>query len=211
MSNELMNELEIILQNKVPERHSYFQIKNFIVNSEPTIQGQIRQVLRELKTRRDSINVILNDLEESNENIELLEIKIKRLEQSKIQDELDKKENEIKIRSLKRKEKKLISNIGKIKENLKYIQEETEYFLLIFKKLVEVEPIKDFDDEEVQKEYWETKLTKEMEINLSLGCLPMELIKTILQLNNDSVIKQNLLGLLNHRKEILISSKGKND
>ena len=181
------------------------------MNSEPTIQGQIRQVLRELKTRRDSINVILNDLEESNENIELLEIKIKRLEQSKIQDELDKKENEIKIRSLKRKEKKLISNIGKIKENLKYIQEETEYFLLIFKKLVEVEPIKDFDDEEVQKEYWETKLTKEMEINLSLGCLPMELIKTILQLNNDSVIKQNLLGLLNHRKEILISSKGKND
>lgn len=211
MSNEIMNELDVVLQNKVPERHSSFQIKNFIVNSEPTVQGKIRQILRELKNRKDSMESILNDLEEADENIELIKIKIKKIERIRTEDDLEKKENEIKIKSLKRKEKKLMHNIVKIKENLKYIQEEIECFLLIYKNLIEVEPIKDFDSEEVQKEYWEEKLSKEITINLSLGYLPIELIKTVLLLSDDSVVKKNILGFLKYKKEILTSSKGKND
>ena len=58
MNQELIAQLDEVLKNEPVNRHSYVQLKYFLIGKEPTIQAKMWQCIKELKTRRDSLNAL---------------------------------------------------------------------------------------------------------------------------------------------------------
>ena len=80
MERNLREEIKELLKNEVAQRHSYFQLKYFLIGKEPTYQSKMWQCLRELKTRYDSLEAIDLEREEVKDKIELLDISVLRSE-----------------------------------------------------------------------------------------------------------------------------------
>ena len=79
----LIEKLQEITENKIPDRHSYFQLKYFVIGKEPTTQAKIRACIIELKTRKDSLENIELQLRELKEvkQINKLRQKLQYIEQ----------------------------------------------------------------------------------------------------------------------------------
>jgi len=199
----LLEKINTLLQHEVVGRHSYFQLKYFIIGKEPTHQSKLWQCLRELKSRQEAIKAIILELEDANDKIALLDIQAERINLKKYpkKQELNLKEDSIRLRRLNRQKIALLENIVKLKENLKNNEEEAAFFIQTFEDLEKVEKIKPWDDLGLQKEYWNTRLTEDINMRLLLQSpLDIELIKTILALNNDAPIKQKTLHILDSQQ-----------
>ena len=120
MSNEIYEQITNLLSDKeIVNRHSFFQLRYFLVGKEPTNQARMWRCIRELEVRQQTIEAINLEMEDINDKKELLQIQITRLERS-LADEpifgvtddpgewaLVQKELEIKLRRLRRKERRL--------------------------------------------------------------------------------------------------------
>ena len=104
----ILTQMNEILNYEMAERHSYFQMKYFIVNKEPTTQSKMWQCLREIKSRYESLQALDLEVDESKDNLELIDINInkmiaiydKKVSMGKPSDSL--KISEIKLRKAKR-------------------------------------------------------------------------------------------------------------
>ena len=61
---------KICNEHRIPSVHSDFQIANFIIGKETSLVGKQWQCLRELQSRKDSLELVENEIEEINDNIE---------------------------------------------------------------------------------------------------------------------------------------------
>lgn len=203
----IIDKLEVALKNEIAQRHSYFQLKYFLIGKEPTNQAKMWQCLREMKTRKESLEAISLEIEETKDVIELLDISIQKttLELNGKCDDLSIREMNIKIKQIERKKQASEKNLLSIKEKSKFIEEECNFFLGTFNSLVEIEPLKNFDDLETQKEYWGEKLSRKLNMKLLTNSqLDVELIETIVALPDDTPIKQQALNTLSIRHDQMI-------
>lgn len=190
---------------KAPEnRHSFYQLKYFVLGKEPTTQAQLWQCLRELQARKDTIETIKLQIEDTKDEIELLKIDHEKFyadentifQNNKLND-IVKREREIKSRRLKRKEESLVANINKLETKLQFEIQEANFFLQAFEGLEKVEKLKDFDDYDAQKELWEAKVGEEINLRiLTRQPLPPDLLKTALSLHKESPIKEQVMNFL---------------
>ena len=207
---ELREKIENILSQSLPDRHTFFQIKNFIISKEHTHQGKLWAIYRELKSRKDSIESLVNDIDEARDRIDLLDIRINKFVKSQevqqdSEESTESQEMAIEIRRLLRKKKTLHQSIDKLMEKVKYQQEEAKYLVDSFEALSKLEPMKPLDDVKSQKEYWDTKVLEEIKLRMLLGRpLDVELVKTALTLDNDSPVKKQIIGLLESQQKKLI-------
>ena len=216
--SELRTEMNDILKHEVVQRHSYFQLKYFLIGKEPTIQAQMWQCLKELKTRNDSLKALELELQDSKDNIELLDIDIEKttLDMNPKQnmfgidsptDEkglqylaLEKRSNLIKLRKLERQKTSVEENLVQLFDRKKWIEEECHFFIETFKNLEKLEPLKHFDDFECQKQYWSEKLSQKLNLKmLTSNQIDSELIETIVSLPDDMSIKNKTLNTLSIR------------
>jgi len=215
VKNELLKEIDdVISKREINQRHSYFQLKYFLIGKEPTMQSKMWQCLREMKNRSESLKSIDLEAEELKDKLELLDINVqkvkhdkdKSLPEDKILHDLFMKECDIKIRQLDRQKKALEQSYKDIQERRRWISEEGKFFLETFKNLEKVEPLKHFDDLEAQKEYWQEKLTQKVNLKmLTQNTIDVDLIETIVALPDDLKIKQQTLQTLNLKQnEILV-------
>jgi hypothetical protein len=218
----LYEEIEKVLKNEVVERHSYFQLKYFVIGKEPTLQSKLWRCLTELKTRKSAIDDINLEIEEIKDNAKLLDIEEKRLEninkcesskkswtQSEA-DEIEYREEELKIkkRKIKRKKEAISKSLKNTYKKLKFTEEEAAFFLTSFLQLSSVEGLKPYDDIDSQTEYWNNKLSHEYDLKVLLHQTPdTELVKTILALTNDSQIKQTVIKTLETRNRLMLQSQ----
>ena len=107
MSTELIEKVDTILKSaEMPDRHTFFQIEKFIVGKEPTAQGQLWQITRELQARQETADSYGKDLKDAEDNLELFDIRIERLNREIRQmaeeegADLEIQEREINIRKL---------------------------------------------------------------------------------------------------------------
>lgn len=210
-NNNLIAKMDEVLKYEVAQRHSYFQLKYFIIGKEPTIQSKMWQCLRELKSRRESLESIELELENSKDTMELLDISIEKINYNLAK--IDKtnltendpinltiQENEIKIRQIKRQKKAANTNSLQLTERKKYLEEESRFFLDTFTNLLKIEPLKHFDDIESQKQYWSERLAQKLNLKmLTHNQLDTELVETIVALPDDMPIKRQALGTLELR------------
>lgn len=210
----LNDEIDNVLsQQEIAQRHSYFQLKYFLIGKEPTVQSKMWQCLRELKNRQETVRNMELETEELKDKLELLDISVERIRHDieKIQnsgqlvDDLNRKECRIKIRQFDRQKKAIDDNIRDIEERKKYVLEECRFFLETYKNLTKIEPLKHFDDLESQIQYWHEKLTQKVNIKmLTGGNIETELVETIIALPDEAKIKQQTLQTLNLKQNELL-------
>lgn len=191
----LLEEINKVLEHEVTSRHSYFQLRYFLIGKEPTNQGKMWQCLRELKTRKESLESIDLELAETKDRLELLDINIEDLRKDSNQ-----KVVTIKIRQAERQRKAIETNIVSLGERKKWLEEESKFFLETFKSIQKMEPLKSFDDLESQKQYWGEKLAQKLNLKMLTGnALDSDLIETIMSLPDDVPLKKQTVTTLNVR------------
>lgn len=192
---DFSDDMKKICNLPIKERHSYFQLQYFLLGKEPTIQAKMWRCVQELKTRKENLLAMEMEIEEIEDDIEILEIQIDSIKKRELKDKIA----EIEIRKLARKQKSKDMRRASIVERQKTAEEECVFLIKAFKALNEKEQLKPQDDLESQKAYWNELLAQDFNLRNRLGLPPdMESIKTILALNSESIVKQDLLNLLNN-------------
>jgi hypothetical protein len=213
MSTELIAKIDEILKEvEIPDRSTFFQLKNFVLGKEPTIHGQIWACIRNIDDRRDQIESLGLEIENSEDDVRLLNISITRMQNEKNLDISGwEEEKEIRIRKVNRQKTSLITNIEKLKKKVKYILEELQYLTSAYDALVEVAGgVKKLDDPEVQRNYWNEKLTEELNLTFLLKKpVSSELVHTILALDDDMPIKKQMVQILHQVQTQMIAERDK--
>jgi hypothetical protein len=213
-NTNILKQMNEILNYEMAERHSYFQMKYFIVNKEPTTQSKMWQCLREIKSRYESLQALDLEIDESKDNLELIDINInkmiaiydKKVSMGKPSDSL--KISEIKLRKAKRQRDMADKNIETLVKKKKNLEEEANFFVLSFRNLEVVEPLKDYDDLESQKQYWGEKLLQKINLKMLLQSqVDTELIETVLALPDDIPIKGQTVKNLDSMHKKMIQMK----
>ena len=216
MSSEEYKKIEEVLQFAPGNRHSFFQMKYFIIGKEPTTQAQMWQCLRELQSRKLTIDSLQLSIDETKDQLDLSEISL--MKEIKLLDnnfldypkELVEKEKVIKLRQHDRKKQQLEQSLVQMEESLKFAQEEAKFFLELFETIQKIEPLKEYDDVEAQQEYWNEHITQQINLKLLLHQpLDIELVQTALSLNKDAPIRIQMQHTLGQIANQLKGSDGK--
>lgn len=214
MSRDIYQEItELLRGGDVVNRHSFFQMKYFIINKEPTHQAKLWRCMRELYARREVMESMQLELEECHDNLELMDVEMLQAIKKKEamiplgipeMAELNKQEEEIRKRKHDRKKKALQATIASLEKKLVETNEEAAFFLEAFRSLEKIAPLKPYDDLPSQKEYWNEKITQEFQLRSLLGMpADVDLAKTTMCLMDDMPAKQNFLHALDTRRKLL--------
>lgn len=184
------------------DRHSYFQLRYFVLGKEPTMQAKMHRCQQELDMREQEIDSIKNQIGEFKDLNEISEIKISKMKGDGIA-----VRTRMEQRKVQARDKKIIF----LERRLKGVEEEISFFKESLSKYSQKEPLKPWDDYEVQMEYWSVQLSQEINQRLILG-LPvnLEVFKTVLCLP-ESPIKSQVMALLENRIKSLESLKKKEE
>ena len=196
----------LIEQIATVSRHSYFQIKHFIIMKEPTHQARLWRCIKELEVRVQSLKALKMEIEDVLDNRKLIEIGIKRLETVDepnpnavipADDPLYIEEKAIQIRKRQRQLLATNDQITSLNKKVKETEEEAGVFLNAFKILHNKEALKPYDDIESQTAMWNEKIAQEFDLRGLLGLpIDLELAKTTLALENNTPIKQKFISKL---------------
>ena len=185
---------QIIDKPEVAHRHSFFQLKYFILGKEPTIQARLRKCVTELGSRKESLENLHLAIEDLNDDVELLNIDI---EEQSTTDVKKKRFSEIKIRKINRKKQSLRNELQKLKKRLNDTEEETKFFLQSYYELEKVESLKPLDDLDTNIQYWNEKYTEEIKLRFLLQKpIDLELAKCILALDKSTPIRKEFINIL---------------
>lgn len=218
MSRELMNRAaEIVESVEIPERHSYFQIEKFMIGKEPTGQSQAWQIIKEIKVRKESIEALQLQLEETADTIEELTVKTERLgyEIRKLSSSLEESDQftvrlkEIQIRRLERKRTAAEQSLEKLRTKLKYIMEEVGCLINGYEKLrARLGEVRPMDDPVAQAELWNEKFLEEFNLRVLLKHpLDTDLIRSIMALDDDAPVKKHVVLLLSNIQKQMVAER----
>ena len=69
--SDIMEEMrDLLSQQEISQRHSYFQLKYFLIGKEPTYQSKMWQCLRELRNRVESLDNMSLEIDELKDKID---------------------------------------------------------------------------------------------------------------------------------------------
>lgn len=212
---EVIEKLEnIIKEHKILPKHTNFQIEHFMIGKEFTTEGQIWQCIRELTSRSDSLKSISLELEDIDDNIELLKIKIQKLQikptfsRNKEFEILNKKQKEIMIKKMERRLQASFNTKKNIEERKEAVLKECEKIIEIFIKLNPENKLINIDDDKNQLAYWNSKFGEEVALSSMLGySISPEVVQSILALPNTAPVKaQMILAMESQGKKMLNSN-----
>ena len=206
---------EIVLRVNLPDRQTFFQLEKFMIGKEVTGNAQAWQIAREIDIRCETIEAHRRDLEDAEDNLELFDVKIERLDRE-IREfakeearDLDIKEREINIRKLQREKNSLIKAAQQINKKCEYTLEEVGFLVQAFEVVATHlgGDIKPMDDKEAQQEMWNEKLLEEFNLRILLQRpLDPELVKTILCLPDGCSVKHHLSSRLEAIQQQMIEN-----
>lgn len=178
-------------------RHSFFQIKHFIIGKEPTIQGRLHACLRELEERKKTLEAIENEIAEEFDNTLLLREQAKRYE----------KKNgtvaQIKLRKVRRRTEATEKRIQTLRDKMVAIEQEAMFLIETYEWLLTQEELKEWDDFQVQGDYWNAKLLNELRTSLFFTRhLSSDLINTIMAMPASAPVRRQLIGLQQQTKAL---------
>jgi hypothetical protein len=213
MSNEEMSisttkgRIDKILEStNVVNRHSFFQLKYFVIGKEPTIQSKLRRCLLELEARKESLESYKGAIDESLDDICLADLEILKIEQNPSTEPIDTEIAGLLIKKLKRKRMCLEMAVQSMEKKLTECEEESRFILSEYEALLEIETPRSYDEMESNVEYWNAKFLEEMNLRLMLGKpLDIEIVKSILQLPAEVPVKQEMKNILDQIKQKALS------
>lgn len=209
MSSEIYREAsQIIEKNKVPNRHTFYQLKHFVLGKEVTTQAKLQKCLRELEARRAAAKSMMVGIEESEDELKMLGLKMQELDKKKTKNELHREYKAIQKRRLARKQEALAESIGEVKKKLGETEEEMSFFLSAFRQLEQIEPLRRHDDPESNAEFWTENFAQELQLRMLLQKpLDLDLVKCILAMHKESPTRKEMIGILEQIQSQAISAK----
>lgn len=196
----LISKIDELCPNGPRRKHSYFQIQYFLIGKEPTIQAKIQACKTELLSRRDAIKSYEDSIDDLYDQKRLEEIRLEEMKQKNNLEDLSEL-MQINIRRVHRKISSINYKINETREEIKAKADESNFLIGLYDKLCNIEEERDWDDLQVQAEYWNARLTQEVESRLLLGQSPnTEDFKTILALPDNMPIKQLTRQLIENGK-----------
>jgi hypothetical protein len=192
-------QVDKIINSDVPSRHSFFQLNFFIIGKEPTHQAKLRRCVDELRVRKRSLDAMNLELDELDDKKLLLDF----------EDRYEGAEKEIRTRMVARKRATIDQAIEDVLDKIKNCEEEMLFLTEAFNKLSEISPIKSWDDLEVQTEYWNAKLSEEINHKLLMKMpIDIETVKLALAMPPNAPIRNQLISLLKVQGEKLLEGNG---
>lgn len=210
---DILEKIDKLLASK-KNRHSFFQLKHFAIGKELTHQGRLRACIVELETRKEGLESLALEIAEQKDLLRLDELEMSELakKEKEIVGKTEKEKCEINIRRLQRKIDSKNKKIDELRNKLIGYKEEATFILTIFEQLNKIEKIKDWDDPDVQLEYWNAKFWEELNTRFLIG-LPVdtELIRCVSALPNSAPAKKQLVNMLEANAKKLNIAKEKQD
>lgn len=219
MSTELMAKLDA-LAGKAPEsRHSYFQLKYFLLGKEPTVQGRLWACLREIESRREALRAMVRQEAETQDQIALNQIEGMKLTQALRKAEADpstdpnvlpllRKESEVRLRQLNRVREGLEEQLTKLARSKRFAEQEARFFVQAYESLEKLEPLKDYDDLKAQMDYWNHKVAEDINLKMLLQRpLDPDIVKMALSLPDECPIKGQTAQTLQHVERQMLEMK----
>jgi hypothetical protein len=187
----------LLKSRETVNRHSYYQLKHFVLGKEHTIQAKLRKCLNELAARHSSLQNLLLAIEDMEDEVLLTDLKIRKLTEKPAESDLHKQWQQIQIRKLTRRKAHTQSSLLDLKKKLKECEEETAFFIHAYQQLEKVEPLKSFDDPIKESKYWNEQFAHELQLRVMLQKpLDLELVKSILALDDKAPIKGEMINIL---------------
>lgn len=206
---ETIQLLEEAVGSGVADRHSYYQLKYFLVDGEPTKQARLWQSVREMKSRLDTIRSIYLEMADARDRLAIHEAKAELAAEKAVRrGKDDPKSPEARILAAKariadRRVTACEKRIGDLSRRLRNVTEEARFLLEMFNRLGGRAAMKDWDEPEVQKEYWDAKVGDEIRRRLVAGQnLDAGLIGTVESLHKDAKVR----GVINAYARALLGS-----
>jgi hypothetical protein len=209
MSSEIYDQAcSLVEASRICSRHTFYQLKHFVLGKELTTQAKMQKCLREVDARRGSMKSMILGIEEAEDESRVIELKMALLEKKKEKNELHKEYKAIQRRKLARKKAMLLDTIADMKQKLLETEEETSFFLSAFRQLEKIEPLRRHDDPEANAQYWNENFAQELQLRLLLQKpLDLELVKCILAMDAESSTRKEMIGILEQiQKQALVAS-----
>jgi hypothetical protein len=212
---------QIIDAIEIPDRHSFFQIEKFMIGSQPTGQSQLWQIARELKVRIENITAIKQQMDDTKDTIEELDIqeKLKNIDINEFKQsdppgekrELRVKSKQIEAKKLSRLRQSAEESLKNLKKKVKYILEEANCLVDGYEAIIaRVGPMKPWDDIQSQKEMWNEKFLEEFNLRVILKRpLETDFVKSVLSLDDDAPVKKHVVGLIENIQKQMIADQAR--
>jgi hypothetical protein len=203
--------LNLIDKYDLPNRHTFYQLKHFVIGKELTIQSKLQKCIKEIDARKDAVRDMILSIEEAQDDIKLIELKIKSISKKKTKSSINEEFKRISIRKLNRKKQNLINNIKSIEKKKNDSEEEIKFLMAMFYEIEKIENLKPYDDMQSNIEFWNENFSQELKLRVLLQRpLDIELVKCILSLNNNAPIKQELIQMIESSKNQNLKIEEKN-
>jgi len=215
--------IEITNKYNVDQNQSQFQMANFIIGKEPTINAKMWQTIREIESRLSNLKAMKLQIAEVEDNIELIDIKTNKLDYNfkRLLQRTDtylepgeredlEKELAIEKRKYARQRQSLLDSKEEVEKLYGVTESQLTFFVQAFEHLLKRGHWKDFDDPLAQAEYWNAKLADELAMRLSLQKpIDIELGRLIASLPNNLPVKNEFYRRLGVIKNIEKDTNGK--
>lgn len=203
--------LNLIDKYNLPNRHTFYQLKHFVIGKELTIQSKLQKCIKEIDARKDAVRDMILSIEEAQDDIKLIELKMKSISKKKTKSSINEEFKRISIRKLNRKKQNLINNIKSIEKKKNDSEEEIKFLMAMFYEIEKIENLKPYDDMQSNIEFWNENFSQELKLRVLLQRpLDIELVKCILSLNNNAPIKQELIQMIESSKNQNLKIEEKN-
>jgi hypothetical protein len=209
MSSEMYRKAsDLITRSSVSNRHTFYQLKHFVLGKELTTQAKLQKCLREIDARVSAMKSMNLALEEAEDDARMLDLKLEVLEKKKEKNDLHKEYKSIQKRKLNRKKTALLDSIHDTAKKLRETEEETSFFMAAYEQLEKIEPLKRHDDPDSNAQFWNENFAQELQLRLLLQKpLDLELVKCILALDNGSSAKKEMIGILEQIQNQALAAK----
>lgn len=213
LSTEIIDSAaELVGSSGVSGRHTFYQLKHFVLGKEVTTQAKMWKCIRELEARVGSAKSILNGIEEAEDDLKIMDIRAQVLEKKKSKSPLHREYKEIKRRKLDRRRMALEESVADMRKRLSEVEEEMRFFLGAYRQMEAIEPLRPHDDPEANAEYWNQNFSQELQLRMMLHRpLDLELVKCILAMHEGSEVRREMVGILNQIQRMASQADSKLD
>lgn len=186
-------ELEELASKVDYKETSPFQITYFLIGQEPTDQAKLQRCLHEISSRVRSIKAAEMECQELSDVSELHQLEMEKISETA--------EGIIRKRMVRRKIDSIVEQKEKLVNRIVGWEREADHIRKIYKTIIDRTPLKDWNDYQVQIEYWSNKLSQELGTRRLLNMpADLEVIKTILSLPETAPIKREVLQLISKKE-----------
>lgn len=171
--SDLVSRINSVVADDLVDRHSFYQLHHFLIGGEPTFQASLWQCLRELRSRKDVLISLRMEEADAEDRIVILKARAQaaaeRAAECPSEETRRREVLNAKARMAARKVEAAELSANGLARRRQSVSEEAAFLLDMFERMGGRAALKNWDDKDVQREYWDAKVCDEIRRRLLAG------------------------------------------